>query len=242
MDAQMIFRRVEVKYMLTAAQAARLQDVLREHMKPDRFAHSDIRNLYLDTDTHRLVRRSLEKPLYKEKLRVRSYGPAGETDEIFIELKKKFDGIVYKRRLAMPCGEMLDALESGAPLPAEGQIAREIEAFRAFYGPTLKPAMFIAYDRDSWQARDAGEDLRLTLDTNIRYRTEDLSLRTGFRDIRLTEPGQVLMELKAPGGLRLWMTRFLTEQKIRQVSFSKYGAAYCRLMTGNEEERNRETA
>ena len=239
MDAQMTFKRYELKYMLTGAQAEELKDAMRGHLALDRFGHSVIRNLYFDTDTFRLVRRSLEKPLYKEKLRVRSYQKAEEDSPVFVELKKKFDGVVYKRRLSLPHEAAMDALENGAPLPAEGQIAREIESFRSFYGPTLAPRMAMSYEREAYAPTD-GVDFRLTLDENILWRTDHLDLSTSCWGTRVIPSGQVLMKLKTPGGIPLWMVHFLTRHGIRQVSFSKYGEAWQNgLMARKPEEYRR---
>ena len=228
----MTFRRYEQKYMLSRRQAARLKDAMQNHMELDRFGHSTIRNIYLDTDSFRLVRRSIEKPLYKEKLRLRAYGGAGDDDDVFVELKKKFDGVVYKRRLALPHRQVMDALESGRPLPATGQIAREIEAFRRYYGPTLMPAMFLSYEREAFYPVD-GVDFRLTLDENILWRTDAVDLGTGCYGTALLRPDQVLMELKTPGGIPLWMVDFLSKNGIRRVSYSKYGTAYGQLLNIN---------
>jgi len=233
MNAQMTFKRYELKYMLTRRQAALLREAMDGHMALDRFGHSTIRNVYLDTDSFRLVRRSIEKPLYKEKLRVRAYGKAGEGDPVFVELKKKFESVVYKRRLTLPHRLAMDALNAGEPLPTEGQIAREIEAFREFYGPTLKPAMFLSYEREAYYPTD-GEDFRLTLDENILWRTDHIDLGTSCFGAPLLGPDQVLMELKTPGGIPLWMVRFLSENRIRKISFSKYGSAYRQLMTAKD--------
>ena len=117
------------------------------------------------------------------------------------------------------------ALEDGAPLPADGQIAREIAAFRDFYGPTLRPAMFLSYEREAYYPVD-GEDFRLTLDENILWRTDHVDLGTSCFGTSLLGADQVLMELKTPGGIPLWMARFLSEHRIYQTSFSKYGTAY----------------
>ena len=241
MNAQMTFKRYELKYMLTSGQVMMLKQALREHMEEDKFSHSTIRNLYLDTDSFRLIRRSMEKPLYKEKLRVRSYGLARKTDEVFVELKKKFESVVYKRRLALPCGQVLDALENGRQLDAIGQIAREIESFRRFYGPTLRPAMFLSYEREAFRANDE-TDFRLTLDTNIRWRTDRLNLGSDCMGSSLLEPDQVLMELKTAGGIPLWMTHFLSEHGIRKVSYSKYGTAYTRMLSGEKPSAGRQYA
>lgn len=233
MAVQMTFKRYELKYMLTRRQVALLKQAMREHMELDVFGHSTIRNIYLDTDNHRLIRRSIEKPLYKEKLRVRAYGKAGKDDEVFVELKKKFESVVYKRRLTLPNRAAMAALESGAPLPADGQIAREIEAFRAYYGPTLRPAMFLSYEREAYYPTD-GEDFRLTLDENILWRTDRIDLGASCFGTPLLGPDQVLMELKTPGGIPLWMVRFLSANNIRKISFSKYGAAYGQLMAAKD--------
>ena len=228
MNAQ-TFKRYELKYMLTRAQAKALRQAMRDHMAIDRFGHGEIRNIYLDTDNYRLVRRSIEKPLYKEKLRVRSYRKAGPEDQVFVELKKKFESVVYKRRLELPYGQVDQALWDGTPLPAEDQIAREIQAFRDFYGPTLQPAMLLSYEREAFYPIDDA-DFRITLDENILWRDHHIDLGASLWGTPLLTPNQVLMELKTPGGIPLWMTRFLTENGIRKISFSKYGAAYGQLM------------
>ena len=233
MNAQMTFKRYELKYMLTRGQAALLKDAMQGHMALDAFGHSTIRNLYLDTDSFRLARRSIEKPLYKEKLRIRAYGRAGEGDEVFVELKKKFDSVVYKRRLTLPNRAVMEALRRGEPLPAEGQIAREIEAFRGFYGETLLPRVFLSYEREAYRPTD-GQDFRLTLDENILWRADRLDLGTGCYGAALLGPDQVLMELKTPGGIPLWMVRFLSGNRIRKISFSKYGTAYRQLMGADD--------
>ena len=233
MNAQMTFKRYEIKYMLTRKQRDALLQAMKGHMAIDRFGHSTIRNLYFDTDDFRLVRRSLEKPLYKEKLRVRSYGKAGKDSPVFVELKKKFESVVYKRRLALPHRAAMDALESGRPLPADSQIGREIAAFREFYGPTLRPAMFLSYEREACCPTD-GADFRLTLDENILWRTDHLDLAASVWGSPVIGPDQVLLELKSPGSIPLWMVRFLSENDIRRVSFSKYGAAYQQMTADDQ--------
>ncbi|MBQ7455517.1 MAG: polyphosphate polymerase domain-containing protein [Clostridia bacterium] len=233
MGAQMTFKRYELKYMLTRAQKDALLRAMEGHMALDSFGHSTLRSIYLDTDTFRLIRRSIEKPVYKEKIRVRSYRQAGPDDEVFVELKKKFEKVVYKRRLVLPHRAAMDALESGLPLPAEGQIAREIAQFRAFYGETLKPAMLLSYEREAFYPTD-GVDFRLTLDENILWRTENIDLGTEAYGQAILGPDDVLMELKTPGGIPLWMVKFLSDHCIRRRSFSKYGLAYQQLMKQNE--------
>ena len=233
MGVQMTFKRYELKYILTRRQVKLLKDAMNAHMQLDRFGHSTIRNIYLDTDNYRLIRRSIEKPLYKEKLRLRAYGKAGTNDPVLVELKKKFESVVYKRRLTLPHRAAMDALENGLPLPADSQIAREIAAFRDFYGPTLKPAMFLSYEREAYYPID-GTDFRLTLDENILWRTDHIDLGASCWGTSILGPDEVLMELKTPGGIPLWMTRFFTENNIRKISFSKYGTAYKQMLVAHE--------
>ena len=228
MDAQMTFKRYEVKYILNRRQRDLLIEAMEGHLALDQYGRHTIRNIYFDTDSYRLVRTSIEKPLYKEKLRVRSYQKATGDSTVFVELKKKFESVVYKRRLALPHRQAMDALESGAPLPTDSQIAREIEAFRAFYGPTLRPAMLLSYEREAYAPVD-GTDFRLTLDENIRWRTQDIDLSGSSIGDMILPPDSVLMELKSPGGYPLWIVRFLSENRIYKTSFSKYGAGYQQM-------------
>lgn len=231
MNEQMTFKRYELKYMMTRAQKEALLRVMEGHLQLDQYGHSTIRNIYFDTDTFRLVRRSIEKPLYKEKLRVRSYQRAGENSMVFVELKKKFESVVYKRRVMLPHRAAMDALENEASLPIDSQIGAEIEAFREFYGPTLKPAMLLTYEREAYFPVD-GTDFRLTLDENILWRMDNMDLGAEAYGNAVLDDDLVLMEVKTPGGIPLWMTHFLTENKIYQTSFSKYGAAFQQWQAG----------
>ena len=97
-----VFKRYELKYLLTPAQRDAVLLGIAPYMQLDRYGHTTIRNIYFDTGDYRLIRRSIEKPAYKEKLRVRSYRLVGSDDTVFVELKKKYDGVVYKRRIALP--------------------------------------------------------------------------------------------------------------------------------------------
>ena len=232
MTYQTIFRRYELKYLLTQKQKALLTEKMNPYMTADPFGPSTIRNIYYDTDSYRLIRRSLEKPAYKEKLRIRSYAKATDSSDIFVELKKKYRSVVYKRRLLLPEQQTMDWLAGKAACPLETQISKEIDYFHAFYQP-LRPVVFLSYEREAFYSPTEA-DFRITFDENILYRQEELSLEAEIYGTPLLEEGQVLMELKTAGGLPLWMTHFLTEQQLRKTSFSKYGAAYQRIATNRE--------
>ena len=223
---QAVFQRKEVKYLLSVAQLQALMSVIRQHMEPDAFPHSSIGNLYYDTPDYRLIRRSLEKPEYKEKLRLRSYGIPGDGSPVFPEIKKKAGGIVYKRRVSMACDQAMDYLSGRLPGP-DGQIFRELDWMLMSY-PSLAPKVFLSYERDSWKGREEPE-LRLTLDREILYRTYDLDLRWGFRGTPILSPGQTLMEIKIPGAAPLWLSHALSENGIFPVSFSKCGESYKQI-------------
>lgn len=237
MDAKMTFKRYELKYRINSFQRDALLKAMEGHLALDMFGHSAIRNIYYDTDNWRLVRRSIEKPWYKEKLRVRSYGLASDASPVFVELKKKYEGVVYKRRLSLPCREAMAGLRPENILPAgptDQQISREIEAFKHFYGPTLAPAMFLTYEREAYYPID-GVDFRLTIDENLLWRTEDIDLRAPTSGQFIIPPDEMILEVKTPGGIPMWMVRFLSVNKIYQASFSKYGTAYQQwLADGNE--------
>ena len=249
MNTAMIFQRYELKYMLTAEQKQKLLRLMRDKMQLDDYGRSSIRNIYYDTRDFRLVRRSIEKPVYKEKMRIRSYGPFSEARSVFVEIKKKYKGIVYKRRVIMSTegarafysGE-LSYEEACAQFPLEGtnpekmlapgkvQIAREIDAFLHRY-EGLAPSMLISCLREAWCPLDPDDEDcvdRITFDEDICY--VDLMNPSSAQRCRVTGPDQVVMEIKCAGGYPVWLCDLLTEVGAFPRSFSKYGNAYKRVL------------
>lgn len=225
---QTVFKRYELKYTLTRLQKKQLLEIMAPYMTPDQYGRTTIRNLYYDTDDYRLIRHSLEKPIYKEKLRLRSYRRVSHTDPVFVELKKKYEGVVYKRRLSLPYEKALSWL-GGDPSPRDTQIAHEINYFLHFY-PELHPTVYLSYEREAYH----NGDFRITFDENLLSRSTDLTLDADPFGVSLLPEDQVLLELKCNGGIPLWLTQFLTKNHIYKTPFSKYGMAYQRLLYQKE--------
>ena len=224
MGYQAVFQRYEAKFLLRADQKERLLTLAEPYIAPDQYGKTLIRNLYYDTDDYRLIRRSLERPIYKEKLRIRSYGDTTHESPVYLELKKKYKGVVYKRRMVLPEHQAVSWLEAGEKLPESGQIQEEIAYFCQYYG-NLRPRLFLSYRREAYYDRNGG-DLRITFDEDIRFRRDKLSLTEAPGGTPLLEDGQFLMEIKTSGGIPLWLTEFLSRENIYKASFSKYGTAY----------------
>lgn len=227
------FQRHELKYLVDDRQRRFLERELSGRMVPDAHGESTICNIYFDTPDFRLVRRSLEKPAYKEKLRLRSYGPAAPDQPVYLELKKKYRGIVYKRRISMEEQVAMDFLRGSVPLPEQSQIGREIEYFLAFYR-TLVPAVHLSYDRAAFFSKE-DPDLRVTFDQNIRWRATDLRLTQRPGGAQILRPGRSLLEIKAAAAIPLWLVRLLSGGEIYQISFSKYGSAYGAMLRENSD-------
>ena len=227
MDTTCIFKRIEKKYLLSEKQYDALLCRIGSHLIPDAYGRSTVLSLYLDTPDHRLIRNSIEAVNYKEKLRLRSYGTAADTSTVFLELKKKFDGVVYKRRAAMTLAEAVRYLEQGSK-PFESQIMSEIDWAMHLYGG-LKPAMMIACEREAW-FDEAHPDLRLTFDRNIRCRENELRLDRGSAGIVLLPEQTLLLEIKTAGAMPLWLAEALDAEGILPGRFSKYGTAYTRTL------------
>ncbi len=219
--AQTVFERYEVKFIISKEQKENIVRALSEHMALDKYGRSLISNLYFDTDDFLLIRRSIEKPKYKEKLRVRTYN--GDVSNVFVEMKKKHAGVVYKRRLILDEKTAMSWLTGGGKCP-DSQIAREIDYSLNFY-QNLKPRVFLAYDREAYYSLNKS-DFRLTFDENIIFRTTDLSLSSPVCGERILDEDKVLMEVKCSGAIPLWLTKILSENKIYKTSFSKYGTVY----------------
>lgn len=219
-----VFKRFELKYLITKDQKERILERINPYIDDDEFGHTTIRNIYFDTDSYRLIRRSIEKPAYKEKIRVRSYSQATPESTVFAELKKKFKHVVYKRRLPLKEESAMKWIEGKIACPNDSQIAEEINYFIDYYGP-LYPKVFLSYERDAYYAKEQ-PDFRITFDESILCRTYDLSLKSKVYGAPILDEDAALMELKCSGGIPMWMTGVLTDEKIYKTSFSKYGEAY----------------
>ena len=217
------FRRGEMKFVLDKVHYLELLDAISDRMTEDKYGLHTICNIYCDTDDYRLIRTSVEKPKYKEKLRLRCYGAPTDDSLAFIEIKKKFKGIVYKRRVEMPYKQALSYVNGGAKPDIRSQQLDEIDYMIHLYG--LKPKIVICYDRRAFFGNEDRE-FRLTFDTSVRSRTYDLDLRSGDYGENLIDDNTYIMEIKAAGGIPLWMVELLSERKIYKQSFSKYGNIY----------------
>lgn len=222
-----VMQRYELKYLLSASQTEYLRERLAGHMEVDRYGKSSIASLYYDTPSYELIRASVEKPPFKEKIRLRSYGIATDESPVFLELKRKAYGIVYKRRVETTIPLVHKFFSGEGDICAPGQINREITAFRDHY-KTLVPACLIIYDRTAYF--EPGGDLRLTIDEDPRYRVDDLTLKKSMDGISLLDTGMTILEIKVQGAMPLWLTEILSEGKIYKGSFSKYGEAYRRQL------------
>ncbi len=234
MDTICIFKRIEKKYLLSETQFDALFQRIGPRLKPDEYGRSTVMSLYLDTPDHRIIRNSMEAVDYKEKLRLRSYGTADAYTTVFLEIKKKFGGVVYKRRAAMTLAEAERYLDQGAK-PFESQIMSEIDWAMKLYGRP-KGAMLIACEREAWFDEEY-PDLRMTFDRNIRYRENELRLDRGSAGNHLLPRNTVLLEIKTAGAMPLWLAHALDAGGILPGSFSKYGAAYTRSIQPLQERR-----
>ncbi|NLA76874.1 MAG: polyphosphate polymerase domain-containing protein [Clostridiales bacterium] len=236
-EVKFVFQRNEMKYLLNTEQFRGMERLTEKYMRPDDYSKYTIGNVYFDTEHFDLIRNSIEKPVYKDKLRLRCYGVPKNSDPVFLEIKKKFKGVVGKRRMQFTAEDLYMYMNYAVlPPNADSQIFRELDYFISYYKP--QPKVYLAYDREAF-ASDAEAELRVTFDRDIRYRTDDLDVRHGDRGELLLPPGKYLMEIKALGSIPLWMSRALGEMEIYPASFSKIGEIYKKekLFNGTEEKR-----
>lgn len=218
-----VMRRYELKYIISKEQTEYLIEALKGHMEVDEYGKTSIASLYYDTPDYRLIRTSIEKPPFKEKIRLRSYGLANDEDKVFLEQKRKYEGIVYKRRVVTTIPAVKAFFSGEGEICADGQIAREISYFRDYY-KNLVPACLIIYDRTAY--KEPHGNVRLTIDGNPRYRVQQLDLKTSMEGISLLKEGYNILEIKVLEAMPLWLVKILDEGNIRKGTFSKYGEAY----------------
>lgn len=239
MYTPMVFERYERKYLLSPSAKDAVLQAMKGRMEIDMYGRTTIRNIYFDTDGYDLIRRSLQGPEYKEKLRIRSYRQVGDKDDVFVELKKKYKGIVYKRRIEVPAFQAMDWLIAGGEKPDIStaseqanfrQIRDEIDYFlRRYERSGMGPKVFLSYEREAFApVKGSKEDIRITFDTNILARGKDLLLSSPAYGDPVLDQGLTIMEVKVPrdGAIPMWLARTLSENGIVKSSFSKYGKYY----------------
>lgn len=227
MNNNNIFERVEQKYQLSNSTKAAFLETASKYIHMDEYGLHTIHNIYYDTDHYDLVRTSLQKPKYKEKFRVRSYGALTEEKPLFLEIKKKYEGIVYKRRTQLPYPDARAFLDEGIMPHRPDQVMKEINYFFSFYHP--KPKLYLAYDRTAYVGNE-DSSLRITIDANIRSSSQQPVFE---KDVNCTllNPDCFIMEIKVLGAYPLWLSHCLSDLGIYPVSFSKYGTIYTHSLT-----------
>lgn len=216
------FKRTEKKYLLNEVQYQNCIDQVKKHMQPDEYGNYSIYNVYYDTVNYALIRNSIEKPVFKEKLRMRSYCLPKDDSTVFLEIKRKVNGIVFKRRVTMNFCDAKRYIETGLRDGYSGQVFNEIDYFLKYYHPAEK--LFLRYDREAYKGVE-DETLRITFDKDIRSRETDVYAYNDSGD-NLLKDGQRLMEIKANSAIPLWLCKALTDNRIYPCSFSKYGTVY----------------
>lgn len=187
------FKRYEKKYLLTGEQYEKLIPRLLEYMKMDDHCVNNsysIYNIYYDTDDNSVIRHSISKPYYKEKLRLRSYKiPQSPSDKVFLELKKKINKIVNKRRAIIALEEAYNFLEFGERPKCTDfiteQVINEIEYYLSHTKVNL--TVYIGYNRIAFFGKE-DKDFRLTIDSKIITRREDLFLESGCHGTDILKP------------------------------------------------------
>lgn len=235
------FNRYEYKYLIDKKFYQKLTDTISDYMEPDKYniggkAYT-IANIYYDTKDDFLIRTSLSKPAYKEKLRLRSYGVPSLSDMVFLEIKKKYKGIVNKRRTNIILSDAYSFIDKRYLEKDEvfmnHQVVNEICYFLGVYH--VVPKVYLAYNRTAFFARDNPE-LRISFDTNIRTRRYDLRLEYGDYGKDLLDDNLYLMEIKAERSIPLWLTKMLSDYEIKKMSFSKYGTEFKNYLNSTDEE------
>lgn len=227
-----VFNRYEKKFIISDSVYHRIKPLLEEYMEPDKHSKNSgfytICNIYYDTADHEIIRNSIEKPVYKEKLRLRSYGKVREKDKVFLEIKKKFEGRVNKRRTSILLEEanryLMTREKPEINSMMNAQILNEIDYLVRRY-PTLRPAIYLSYDRVAFFGKEDA-NLRITFDTNIKTRRYDLGLEYGNYGEPLIPDNYWIMEVKMVKSAPLWLSQLLSSHRIYPTSFSKYGTEY----------------
>jgi len=217
--------RTETKYLVHVENFNAIRDAFSEYLEKDKYYFYKVHNIYFDNADNQIISHSIEAPEYKEKLRMRMYEhPGAVFQDAYIELKKKYLGVVYKRRkkLDLDAARQAIAQDVGC-IDSECQVMREI----LFYmkKTACYPKIYLSYERYSYYAtEDSG--LRVTFDTNIVSRRENLKFASSKEDSVPLLKNHMILEIKTCNYYPLWLIKILNDYKIYPTSFSKYGKIF----------------
>lgn len=232
------FVRKEKKYLISSEQRKKLLEILPEYMKFDKYCRDGnmytVNNVYFDNESYNVIRHSTSKPSYKSKIRIRSYKVnVTDDDGVFFEMKKKFKGVVNKRRLTIKHRLLEEYLATGN-FPTElsvqeVQVLKEIDY--EINRENVKPKVYLTYLRTALYAKN-DSSIRLTIDEDILARISETTLASDRYGDSLLPEGYYLMEIKVHGAFPLWLAHILSDLKIFPTSFSKYGKFYENVVKG----------
>ena len=222
-----IFERQEKKYLLSTNQYMKLLNRINKYIIKDKYYESNICNIYFDNNNFELIKKSIEKPIYKEKIRLRSYKVPNINDKVFLEVKKKYKETTNKRRISITLQEFNEYYNNNKIPKCNKQIFKEIDYI--IKHNNLKPMVFLAYDRQSYYSKE-NKEFRLTFDKDLRFRTLDLDLNMGDCGKKYFDEDIYILEIKANNSIPLWFVNILSELKIYPQSFSKYGSIYKKYL------------
>ena len=227
-----IFRRVEKKYIINSQQYRRLLPEILKYMEEDHYGKSVICNIYFDTENYDLIRRSIEKTFFKEKVRLRSYNTPKMNSNVYLEIKRKINKVVGKRRIEISLLDFYNFISQSDSLKNVNiQIKKELDYIFAYY--KLEPKMYISYERVALYQKE-NSDFRVTFDSNILARSYDLKLELGNYGVNILDKNNYIMEIKTLGTIPMWFVKLINELQIKPGKFSKYGESYKKLIISNE--------
>src|SRR5574344_530455 len=219
------FRRVEIKYIIDENTYKKLKVMLKPYIKSDVYPKSKICNIYFDNDDYDLINNSINKPIYKEKIRLRSYNIPKSKDKVYLEIKKKYNGIVGKRRVETTLDNINNYIDNNKPINNSVNF-KEIDTVIKRYD--LKPKIFVAYDREAYIGID-NKELRITFDKDLRYRCLDLDLSLGDSGKLYFDKPMYIVEIKTLGAIPIFLSLILSDLSIYPTSFSKIGSIYLKM-------------
>ena len=220
---QNIFERHEKKYLISKEQSVAFRKIILQHMEPDQYSEYLVQNIYYDNEGWDVIRRSIEKPMYKEKMRLRCYDIPNNESKVFLELKKKYKGVVYKRRLEILYKDLIFKSTKDIVAAYNSQFLRELNFF--MIKNLVLEKIYISHSRIAFSGKEQ-KGLRVTFDADICFRLDKLDFLHPDKGNLILPKDKILLEIKSLSGMPLWMARFLCENKIFPTAFSKYGRCY----------------
>jgi len=221
-----VFDRWELKYVVTVKQMYQLMHALKNYVVLDENGDDGlykIKSIYYDSHDFKFYHEKMNGNKYRQKVRLRGYNNVAYNDDVYFEIKQRYNTTVQKRRAELKLSDAYELMKH--PLDAEQYadkkriVLDEIRYLSSMHA--LEAKAIVSYDRKAYMGKYE-DGLRITFDTNLKCRKENLNLEEYHKEKYFVHPSLAVLEIKTNEKVPIWLVSLIQRFEIEAHRVSKY--------------------